>query len=90
MIIRLSHKNDISGIISLWSESFGDSEEEIMFFIKNKYIPENTLVAELNGEIASVLFLLDGKMCIKGVDYPSSARILRRVNQGNLCTIFLL
>lgn len=52
-------------------ESFGDSAEEIMFFIENKYIPENTLVAEVDGEIASVLFLLDGKMCIKGVDYPS-------------------
>ncbi len=71
MIIRLSQKDDISGIVSLWNESFGDSAEEIMFFINNKYIPDNTLVAEENGEIASVLFLLDGKMCIKGIDYPS-------------------
>ncbi len=71
MIIRLSRKDDISGIVSLWNESFGDTAEEIMFFINNKYIPENTLVAEENGEIASVLFLLDGKMCIKGIDYPS-------------------
>ena len=43
MIIRLSEKDDIKGIVSLWSEAFGDSEEEIMFFIDNKYIPENTV-----------------------------------------------
>lgn len=71
MIIRLSQKDDISGIVSLWNESFGDTAEEIMFFINNKYLPENTLVAEENGEIASVLFLLDGKMCIRGIEYPS-------------------
>lgn len=71
MIIRLSRKDDIGGIVSLWNESFGDTAEEIMFFINNKYLPENTLVAEENGEIASVLFLLEGKMCIKGIDYPS-------------------
>lgn len=71
MIIRLSEKKDISGIVALWNEAFGDSEKEIMFFINEKYVPENTLIIEENGEIASMLFLLDGKMCIKGVDYPS-------------------
>ncbi len=71
MIIRLSEKSDINGILSLWHEAFGDRENEIMFFINRRYIPENTLVAEENGEIASMLFLLDGRMSIKGVDYPS-------------------
>ncbi len=71
MIIRLSEKDDIKGIVSLWSEAFGDSEEEIMYFIDNKYVPENTVVAECDGEIASVLFLLEGEMSIKGSKYPS-------------------
>lgn len=71
MIIRLSEKDDIKGIVSLWHEAFGDSEEEIMFFIDNKYIPENTVIAECDGEIASVLFLLEGEMSIKGIKYPS-------------------
>ncbi len=71
MIIRLSEKDDIKGIASLWHEAFGDSEEEIMFFINNKYIPENTVVAECDGEIASVLFLLEGEMSIRGNKYPS-------------------
>ena len=71
MIIRLSETKDINGIIALWNEAFGDSENEIRFFLNRKYIAENTLVVEENGEIASMLFLLEGDMCIKGVDYPS-------------------
>ncbi len=70
-MIRLSTNNDIKGIVSLWNEAFGDSEAEILFFLKNKFKPENTIVFENNGCIASMLFLLEGKMCIKGVDYPS-------------------
>lgn len=71
MIIRLSEKKDIYGIVSLWHEAFGDDENDIMFFMDKRYIPENTLVAEENGEIASMLFLFDGKMSVKGIDYPS-------------------
>lgn len=71
MNIRLSETDDIKGIVSLWREAFGDSEEEIMFFIDNKYVPENTVIAECDGEIASVLFLLEGEMSIKGSKYPS-------------------
>lgn len=71
MIFRLSDQNDVTGIISLWNEAFGDCEKEIRFFLDNKYIPENTLIIEENGEIASMLFLLDGNMVISGRRYPS-------------------
>ncbi|MBQ3006827.1 MAG: GNAT family N-acetyltransferase [Clostridia bacterium] len=71
MNIRLSEKNDINSIISLWNEAFGDAENEICFFLDNKYIPENTLIIEENGKIASMLFLLEGNMRIKAVSYPS-------------------
>ncbi len=70
-MIRLSQSTDINGIIRLWNEAFGDSEEDIKFFLDARYIPENTVVYEYNGIIASVLFLLDGNMHIKGSDYPS-------------------
>ncbi len=70
-MIRISDKSDIIGIINLWREAFGDSENEILFFLDNRYKPENTLVAEENGKIASMLFLLEGKMKINGICYPS-------------------
>ena len=71
MIIRLSEKNDIPDIINLWNEAFGDSEKEIRFFLDNKYVSENTLIAEDNGGIASMLFLLEGNMRIDNKTFPS-------------------
>lgn len=71
MIIRLSNNNDVKQIISLWNEAFGDSENEIRFFLDNNFIPENTLIAEENGRIASMLFLLEGNMKINNSHYPS-------------------
>jgi len=70
-MIRLSCESDIKNIVSLWIEAFGDGEDEIMFFIRNRYKPENTVVCEENGNIVSMLFLLDGQMCIRSIDYPS-------------------
>ncbi len=67
-MIRLSQIDDRKGITALWSEAFGDSAEAIEFFLDRRYLPENTLVAEENGVIASMLFLLDGKVKI-GKDY---------------------
>lgn len=70
-MVRLSNHNDIDGIIALWKEAFGDSEKDIKFFLDAHYNPENTVVCECDGVIASVLFLLEGDMHIKGNDYPS-------------------
>lgn len=70
-MIRFSDNNDIKKIVTLWHEAFCDGEDEIMFFLANRFRPENTLVYEFNGEIASMLFLLEGKMSINGIDYDS-------------------
>lgn len=70
-MIRYSDESDRNNIIKLWHEAFGDSEAEIEFFLNNRYIPQNTLVCEADGKIASMLFLLEGNMSIKGKDYPS-------------------
>lgn len=70
-MIRYSVQSDLNGIISLWKEAFGDSETEIKFFLNNRYKPENTLLAEEDGEITSMLFLLEGEMTFEGKCYPS-------------------
>lgn len=71
MIIRLSESNDINQITALWHEAFGDGKNEIEFFLDNKYVPDNTLIMEEDGKIASMLFLLEGKMRINSLHYPS-------------------
>lgn len=70
-MIRFVDHKDINGIINLWHECFGDSEKEIRFFLKEKFVAENTVVYEENGNIVSMLFLLDGEMHIDNFDYPA-------------------
>lgn len=70
-MVRTSDYNDIPQIIAVWNEAFGDSEKEIRFFLNSHYNPQNTLVYECEGLVASVLFLIDGDMHIKGKDYPA-------------------
>lgn len=70
-MIRYSKESDIDGIINLWKEAFGDSEKEITFFLDNRYKAENTLIAEENGKVASMLFLLDGEMKVDDKIYLS-------------------
>ncbi len=70
-MIRLSQKSDVEKIIHLWNEAFGDSEDEIRFFLDSRYNPDNTVIYEIDDDIAAVLFLLEGNMSINGSDYPS-------------------
>ncbi len=70
-MLRFSKPEDIDSIISVWNESFGDSEKDIKLFIDAHFIPENTLVYECDGIAVSVLFLIDGEMHINGTDYSS-------------------
>lgn len=70
-MIRFAKITDIESIVRLWNEAFGDGKEEIMFFLNNKFIPENTIVCEYNNEIVSMLFLLEGKLIIKNKAYSS-------------------
>lgn len=70
-MIRFSNEKDIPQIVSLWSEAFGDGEKEIRFFLDEWYKPQNTLVCELNGEVVSMLFLLEGSFCFEGAEYPA-------------------
>ncbi len=70
-MIRLSHESDRKGIINLWKEAFGDTEEAINLFLDDRYIPQNTVVCEDNGIISSMLFLLEGKLIIDHKEYDA-------------------
>ncbi len=70
-MIRLAEFSDIDSIIVLWNEAFPDSEENIRFFIDNRFVPQNTVVYEDGGEVVSMLFLLDGNLIIEEKSYSS-------------------
>lgn len=70
-MIRYATENDRRSLISLWQEAFGDSEEYILQFLDSFFNSSNTPVVEADGEIAAMLFLLDGSMSIDGRIYPA-------------------
>lgn len=69
-MIRFSLYDDIPAMTALWQEAFGDDESFINAFLRSFYTPQNAPIAVIDGEIAAMLFLLDGEMSIGGKRYP--------------------
>ena len=70
-MIRFSLYDDIPAMTALWQEAFGDDESFINAFFKGFYTPQNVPVFVIDGEIAAMLFLLDGELSIGGKIYPA-------------------
>ena len=70
-MIRFSLYDDIPAMTALWQEAFGDDESFINAFFKSFYTPQNVPVFVIDGEIAAMLFLLDGELSIGGKRYPA-------------------
>jgi GNAT superfamily N-acetyltransferase len=64
-MIRTSKQSDTPQIISLWHSSFGDSKAYIRSFLSAIGTPDRCLVAELEGKIASMLFMLPAEIKIE-------------------------
>ena len=70
-MIRFYNEKDREDIIFLWNEAFGDDRKPIEFFLDNRCNPQNTVVCEENGKIASMLFLLEGRLFHKSVNFDA-------------------
>lgn len=68
-MIEYASKSDISAIVRLWSESFGDAEDYIKFFADRHSAP--CLLYKSGGEAASMLYLLGGSVRIGGSEYSA-------------------
>lgn len=55
-MIRFFKEKDIFSVISIWKEAFGDSTEEIRFFLE--FLKDNLLVLEKDGKVVSMLTIL--------------------------------
>lgn len=73
MTVGCALTEDRNAILKLWQLCFGDNEDYINAFLDYRFKPENTLIARENGEICSMLFLLDGgKIRISGEEFSSA------------------
>ena len=62
MLLRTAKTEDKSVLYALWAQAFGDGKDTIDAFFHLCYVPENTLVAETDGQVRAALYLLENKM----------------------------
>jgi len=70
-MIETATANDIAALSENWRLCFGDSDEYIAFFMQNRFVPADTLVARENGAVVSQLFLLPGAVRLAGETHPA-------------------
>ncbi len=62
MLLRCSKTTDRPALYALWQEAFGDTAETIDLFFDTCFCAENTLIAEMDGQPAAVLYLLENAL----------------------------
>lgn len=72
MIISTSSKEDIGELTVLWQICFGDDDEYVGAFMRDRFVPEHTLVGREGGRICSALYLLRGKVRIAGEAFDAA------------------
>lgn len=60
--IRFAKKSDIPKLKEIWKICFGDDDDYIDFFFKNKYKEEETLLSLCDAEIAAMLTMIPTKI----------------------------
>ncbi|MGI6575883.1 MAG: GNAT family N-acetyltransferase [bacterium] len=60
--IRLARKGEIARQKEIWKLCFQDSDQYIDFFYAHAYVPENTMLLLLDGEIAAMLTIMPCKL----------------------------
>ncbi len=66
-MIEYASEKDLSAILQLWNECFGDDEKYIRFFLDGHRAP--CIIYRQGGEAVSMLFLLSGSVRIDGELY---------------------
>lgn len=67
-VVYADPKRDAAQITELWTEAFGDSAEEVQFYIENRMTDQNMLVIREDGKIVSMASFLPAEYRIGG-DY---------------------
>lgn len=75
-------------VIRLWHSCFGDSREEILYFIHN-CVNKSCLCLEYNGKVVSVLFLVDCVVNNKYCEYIYAACTDKNYRQNGFMSYLL-
>lgn len=87
--LRQAKENDISTLKNLWQICFGDRMRYIDVFFENMFIAKNTVVAEADGNIAGVVYILNRSLNGKRFLYGYGIGVFPEFRGNNICEIML-
>ena len=87
--LRQANHSDVPALKKLWQICFGDEMKYIDIFFDNMFIPEQTLVSEIDNYIAGVVYLLKRSLGDKVFLYGYAIGVLPEFRGKNICQIML-
>ena len=87
MIVKLRKavKNDIPTLKNLWQICFGDRMRYIDVFFEKMFVAENTVVAEVDGNVAGVVYVLERTLNGKKFMYGYAIGVFPEYRGNNIC-----
>lgn len=70
--VRVAKQKDKKEFYRLWKACFGDSDAFCDWFFENRFSPENSVVLETEGEMASCMQAFPYKIQIRGKEIPGA------------------
>lgn len=87
--LRQAKYNDVPTLKKLWQICFGDRMRYIDVFFENMFIPEHTLVADVDEKLAGVVYVLKRSLNDKEFLYGYAIGVFPEQRGKNICKIML-
>ena len=87
--LRYAKKTDIPVLKKLWQICFGDRMRYIDVFFEKMFIAKNTIIAETDGKVAGVVYLLERTLSGKKFMYGYAIGVFPEYRGNNICETML-
>ena len=87
--LRYAKESDIPVLKNLWQICFGDRMRYIDVFFEKMFVAENTIIAEVDNEVAGVVYLLERTLSEKKFMYGYAIGVFPEYRGNNICETML-
>ena len=83
--LRYAHNDDVQTLKNLWQICFGDRMRYIDVFFERMFNAENTVVSEVDGKLAGVVYLLERKLNDRKFLYGYAIGVFPEYRGNGIC-----
>lgn len=83
--LRYAHSDDVQTLKNLWQICFGDRMRYIDVFFERMFNAENTVVSEVDGKLAGVVYLLERKLNDRKFLYGYAIGVFPEYRGNGIC-----